>query len=529
MELDSDAERYWAYYVPQTLPEDAPDHAPTSIRDVKILDPAVGSGHFLVIAFELLVALYDEEAGHRGEKGQEQWSEKKVAECILENNLHGIDLDPRAIQIAAAALWLKARETCPKARPHHLNLVASDLRLASLPTNDPALKELREAIKRDTGIPHELTDEIIEGLKGADHLGSLLRVAHTVEDAIKAYEDPAARKDEPDGQGSFLPTFAEEAKRNILERLETFLKAHTSGDDLGLRLRGEQLATGVRFLRMTREGTYDLVVGNPPYQDTSDISDAGNLERQFPDAGTDLFSMFITRAVELVVQGGWAAMVTKQDWLYLHRFRHLRRHLECRHIFAIANLGAGAFAQIGGEVVQAVAFSLRASSESAADLAMTVVDASEGLDSREKAAMLHVAEPSRRYPAAYRNIDGAPLVLAWDNAFVSWYASTSKLGQECAVKQGLATGDNIRFLRSPNEIHPMRRQFVKFEDYGASEVDVIMAPWVPYIKGAKGLEWFEPGTHAIRWAPAGLQINCSNAMENLHPVRRTKNFILSRE
>ena len=69
MPLDTDAERRWAYYVPQPIPDDAVEHAPDSVRDLKILDPAVGSGHFLVVAFDLLVALYREEARHRGVEG----------------------------------------------------------------------------------------------------------------------------------------------------------------------------------------------------------------------------------------------------------------------------------------------------------------------------------------------------------------------------------------------------------------------------------------------------------------------------
>ena len=88
----------------------------------------------------------------------------RIVERILEHNLHGIDLDPRAVQIAAAALWLKAQQTCREAHPAQLNLVASNLRLASLPDDDPALVELRRQVERETGIPAELTDTIVDAL-----------------------------------------------------------------------------------------------------------------------------------------------------------------------------------------------------------------------------------------------------------------------------------------------------------------------------------------------------------------------------
>ena len=127
MPLESEAEQRWAYYVPLPISDDAVETANYSVRDLKILDPAVGSGHFLVVAFDLLTALYREEARHRGEEGELQWSDQAIVERILEHNLNGIDLDPRAVQIAAAALWLKAKQTCAEAQPSHLNLVALSL------------------------------------------------------------------------------------------------------------------------------------------------------------------------------------------------------------------------------------------------------------------------------------------------------------------------------------------------------------------------------------------------------------------
>ena len=124
-----------------------------SIRDLKILDPACGSGHFLVIAVGLLFALYQEEAGHR----QEVWTDEFIVKSILENNLYGLDIDPRAVQIAAAALWLKAKSFCPKFSLKSLNLVASNLNLAALAKDDPDLVALRRGVYEVTGIPENLT------------------------------------------------------------------------------------------------------------------------------------------------------------------------------------------------------------------------------------------------------------------------------------------------------------------------------------------------------------------------------------
>ena len=102
-------------------------------------------------------------------------------EHLLAHTLHGIDIDPRAVQIAAASLWLKGKSLCPEIEPEQLNLVAPNLRLADLPDDDPALVELRSDIEAETGIAGEFTSQILQALRGADHLGSLLKIDQAVD------------------------------------------------------------------------------------------------------------------------------------------------------------------------------------------------------------------------------------------------------------------------------------------------------------------------------------------------------------
>ena len=135
-----------------------------------VLDPACGSGHFLVIAMDLLFALYQEEARHRGVVGQDGWTEREIVEAILERNLFGLDIDPRAVQIAAAAVMLKARTLCKDATPRTLNLVAPALGLADLPKDDPARVELLTAVEAETGLPQAVTARVLDALAGARRL-----------------------------------------------------------------------------------------------------------------------------------------------------------------------------------------------------------------------------------------------------------------------------------------------------------------------------------------------------------------------
>lgn len=201
MPIAGELEEQWKYYVPQPLPEEAVANAPESVRGLKLLDPACGSGHFLVIAFGQLAALYREEARHRGET----LSDREIAESIVENNLHGIDIDPRAVQIAAAALYLKARSLAKTARPKRLNLVAPVLQLGNLPPDDPAVAQLRNDLQREVGIPEALTQKLLAALAGVDHLGSLLKVDAAVESAIRSVEADFERAG---GQGDLFGGFA---------------------------------------------------------------------------------------------------------------------------------------------------------------------------------------------------------------------------------------------------------------------------------------------------------------------------------
>ena len=505
MPLHTDAERRWAYYVPQPIPDDAVAQAPASVRDLKILDPAVGSGHFLVIALYLLVALYREEARQRGEAGQPSWSDRAIVERILDYNLHGIDLDPRAVQIAAAALWIKARQIAPDAQPERLNLVASNLRLAGLPDDDPALVELRRTVEQETGIPGKLTDTVVQALRGADHLGSLLKVNRAVEGALAQVEGALGQAPR---QGDLFAGFAPAqrtpleraaAQATLLDRLETFLTRHTQGDDLGLRLRGEQLAAGVRFVRMVREGVYDLVVANPPYQGTAKMADASYIEKQYPMGKADLYAAFLLRGLELVREGGVSAMLTMRNWMFIKQYAALREHLlATSDLRALGDFDRGAFEDVPDEVVSVAASAFRRGTQSVTSLALCPTPREDtsrdsGRTARKRAATLCHVGHHEFDPAALKVVPEWPLVYWWLQDFLSRYASVPKLGDIAPVRIGLATGNNARYLRNPWEVRVTSSKVPQQGDH-----------WVPYIKGGGQTTWFEPMSWVLNWQHNGL-------------------------
>src|ERR1017187_9057588 len=482
MPIEGELESAWKYYVPQPLPPDATDGLPRSIRDVRLLDPACGSGHFLCSAFDLFVLMYREEARHRGEV----YSDKDIAESILARNLHGVDIDPRAVQIAAAGLYLKAKTLAREARPSQLNLVAPTLQLGNLGDDDPALVELRRDLKQEAGIPEDLTRRLVVALAGVDHLGTLLKVDAAVDEALAATDLEFERSH---GQGDFFGGFPQqqvkltmgEAKATVLDKLEQFLSRHSASEDLGLRLDGEQLAAGVRFVRIVREGSYDVVVGNPPYQGLAKTERFGYVAQKYPCGKSDLYAAFLERGLELVREDGISALLTRRGWMFLGQklvgLRGVRRVVREQHnLRLLGDLDRGAFEDVPDEVLSTVMSVIRRSSpaESAIAIQPTPLDDRSrdfARTSRKRAALLAHVGRYEFEPKGVEVIEGEPIVYWWTKELLARYAGALNLGKEHAIRQGLATGDNARYLHRPWEV--------------ARNV-VCREAWAPYIKGAEG-------------------------------------------
>jgi len=485
--LESD----WKYYVPQPVPDDAVEKAPGSIADLKLLDPACGSGHFLVIAFGLLARMYEEEARHRGAS----WSAAEIAQRIVADNLHGIDIDARAIQIAAASLWLRAKQHAPHARLSRMNLVAPSFRLAALPKDDPARVALETELA-NLGVPRATTARLIDALKGVDHLGTLLRVDRE----IGALLDQAERDE---------PLFAQGARKQrarLEEFVASFLDAHAAESDLGLRLEGEQLAAGVRFIELAKEGRYNVVVGNPPYQGLSKTKDFEYVVRNYPRGKADLYAAFLDRGLELVRDGGFSCLVTIRGWMFLGQFADLRRALLREHRLLLGDIGWGAFEiMTDNPVTMSIAQRSVTSSRSGA-ISPTDPTARVRTDEHRRSLAAGLLTQVGRYefdPRAFAVIDGEPIVYWWSKQALEEYAQARKLGRVSPARVGMKTSNNARFVRRPFEISPnkIRAQLVRDDPVRGGG-----SGWVPYVQGAAGKEWCEPLDEVVDWRLNGLAI-----------------------
>jgi Eco57I restriction endonuclease. len=510
MPLETEEERRWAYFLPeQEIPDEAVELAPDSAREWKILDPAVGSGHFLVVALGLLLALFLEEAKHRGLQDAREWSNWAIVEHLLAHTLHGIDIDPRAVQIAAASLWLKGKSLCSDIEPEQLNLVAPNLRLADLPDDDPALVELRSDIEAETGISGEFTSQILQALRGADHLGSLLKIDQAVDATIEQQERrlkalrTKTKQVQPDLFDGTPPTQAEmdfsatEARADLQHLLEQFLSRHSSANDLGLRLHSEQLAAGVRFVQLLKESSYDLLIANPPYQGTGKMGSTSYVETHYPLGKADLYAAFLLRGLELAKPGGLSAMLTMRNWMFVKQYSDLREEFFANSdLRNVGDFSVGAFDDVANDVLSVAATLILNSRPypglSFSQMPTPVSDISydRGRTARKRSATLAQEGRYQFRVADLHVVPEWPLVYWWDKTTLDAYRTTVLLGDIAPTAVGASTGDNTRFLRLAHELPlvPLKESL----------------SWAPFINGAKGRVWVEGLIEAIQWRRNGL-------------------------
>ena len=281
-------------------------------EEIKVIDPCMGSGHILVYAFDVLMQIYTS-AG---------WDQREAAQSILKNNLFGLDIDDRAAQLAYFAVMMKARQYDRRLltrgiQPNIFSIRESNgiqaMTIEYFHKNDPKLKADIESI--------------VTEMRDAKEYGSILNI--TSVDFAGLY----ARFDE----------IREDINLMQMSALDELLPLVKCAELLVQK--------------------YDVVVTNPPYMAVSNAGAKVNdyVKKNFPDSKADLFAVFIERCGQMAKKNGYQAMITQHAWMFLSSFEKLRAKLLSVDIVNMAHLGARAFEEIGGEVVQTTSFVIRKS------------------------------------------------------------------------------------------------------------------------------------------------------------------------
>ena len=462
----------WKYYLEEAqqepevqvkLAEIRKEYAALNPEDIKLIDPCMGSGHILVYAFDVLMQIY-ESAGY---------SQRDAAKSILENNIYGLDIDDRAYQLAYFAVMMKARQynrrilngenTC------HVYAIqeSNSINRAHLKYFGAGMDDIeKNAAKMQL-------EGLLDTLTDAKEYGSILNVESYNWDLLRRF----VAAEDTDGQISM--------------------------DSVGVEDTAEQLNRLID-IGETMARKYWVTCTNPPYAGISGLSSKlGNLaQKEYPIAKTDLYSIFIERCNKYTTQSGFQAMITQQSWLSLPSFEDLRKKVCANNqIVTLAQLGAHAFDEIGGEVVSVVCFSLRKGYQEA--YIGIYDDLQRGLSESEK-EQFFLSVVARYYSKQdnFREIPHEIVVYDASPKALDNFSIFPPLKDTAVAKPGMQTSDNDRFLRLWFE--------VLFSGIGYSmtheQAQESTFKWFPYNKGIGYRKWYGNNDYIVNFYNDGEEL-----------------------
>lgn len=461
----------WKYYIDSEKEENLEK---IKTEDIKILDPAMGSGHILVYAFDLLFEMY-ENLG---------WSTKESVLSILKNNLYGLEIDERAGQLASFALIMKAREKFS--------------RLFSV------LKR-EENVKLNTLIIEEsnsLSERVRNRIK-ANNLNNLNKIIQEFEDA-KEY-------------GSILKL--ESIDKEILEKEFNILKESFNNneqetlifneDEMIIDINEElELIESLIKQHITLTNQYEILVTNPPYMGGKGFSPKLKtyVEKNYKDTKSDLFAVFIERCNRFTKKNCYTSMITMQSWMFLSSFETLRKNIiEKTEIKSLNHLGTRAFSEIGGEVVSTVAWISKKISPQNEGTYIRLVDYNNS--ELKEQEFLNNTNYFQTKQKDFEKIPGSPIAY-WVSNKIREIFENKLIGNLFPVKKGADTGNNDLFLKMWNEIN--------FKKSGVNigtekEKKEFKGKWVPYNKGGEFRKWYGNLEYFINWENDGYDLKNSKA------------------
>lgn len=463
-------EEKMAYLVPQSdlaLNDSRHIYTYSALEDLKVIDPACGSGHILLEAFDLLFDMYIDE----------YYSRKEAIENIFAHNLVGIDLDTRAKQLATFALLLKA---CQK--------------------DDSFLTAEVMPMVMDVPKPHGLD-------KHALHQACL--------DFIGGYEDVVAEElagniedmKDMDTLGSIMQFPLDDMRPMIATCYEQWMEEDMEDCPENVR----RILPYIQVM-LALTDQYTCVIANPPYMGAGNMNSTLSeyVKTYYAEGKADLFSVFMMMGVERLQANGKMAQINMQSWMFLSSFEKLRNSfLQDYSIDNMLHLGARTFDELSGEVVQNTAFVLTnaEADEKTQGMYYRLVDGKDCAD-KERLFLSHIYENEDGnhicYPNVAQNnfekIPGCPIGYWFKKAFLGLFDSIM-IGDICEGKNGITTSDNDYFLRMWQEVSFEQIRFDK--TLGTLED---CDKWIPYNKAGGKRRWYGNLDFVINWLNKGQEI-----------------------
>ncbi|HBQ7505010.1 TPA: BREX-1 system adenine-specific DNA-methyltransferase PglX [Klebsiella pneumoniae] len=453
---------------------------PASIEpeSIKVLDPACGSGHILIEAYNVLKNIY-EERGYRG---------RDIPQLILENNIFGLDIDDRAAQLSGFALLMMARQDDRRifTRDVRLNIVSLQeslhLDIAKLwqqlnfhqQVQTGSMGDMfaeNTALTQTDSAEYQLLLRTLKRFVNAKTLGSLIQVPQEEEAELKAFLDALYRLEK---EGDFQQKAAAKAFIPFIQ--QAWILAQR----------------------------YDAVVANPPYMGSKGMN--GELKEfaknNFPDSKADLFAMFIERGFLWLKNAGFNSMVTMQSWMFLSSFENMRKNILNKFtIEAMVHMGNG---------VMKIAFGTNATifrTLSSKNLKGKFYHISQDDISPNGTPFSFPSKKNRKSTMSSKEFHSIPgkQILYWITpSLAEMFNSGLNFGNMSTAKKGVTTGNNDKYLRLWHEVSIDKTSMFCKEN---------SATWYPVTKGGKYRKWYGNKDYLINWKNNGFEIKNSPGFE----------------
>lgn len=459
----------WKYYLPEAEQETEVrkqlaqlSTTNFSLTTTKCIDPCMGSGHILAYLFDVLMEVYRSE-GYR---------DRDAVKNIINNNLYGLDIDERAAQLAYFAVMMQGRKYDNRFLTRHYQP-----HIYAITESNGIDRELLayfgvelDALNRENALNQ--LNGMLDEMEDACEYGSLITVS---EYDFALLRDFAAAYD---------------AEQNLF----------ASGALAPLQERLQQLIAVAEMLAQK----YEVVVTNPPYMGAGNMDEklSKYVKQHYPDSKSDLFAVFMEACHNMTAENGYQAMITMHSWMFLSSFEKLRAKIQKLNIVNMVHLGARAFEEIGGEVVQTTSFVL--TNKHIDGYKGTYCRLVEPTTQAGKEEMFLAKE--NRYVVCSDNfakIPGAPVAYWVSDKLINIFQNSHMLADYTLPKVGLQSGNTDLFIRLWYEVSLMNTAIYEFDD---------TKKWYPLIKGGTFRKWYGNNFNIINWENNGSEIKkCKGA------------------
>lgn len=459
---DNNLKDGWKYYLDEAEQEADVVEQLRAIREeyknikpeeIKVIDPCMGSGHILVYAFDVLMKIYESYG----------YSQRDAAKSIVENNIYGLDIDDRAFQLAYFAIMMKARS-------YNRRFLTLEI--------EPNLC----AIQESNSLQYD--QDMGDFLLSEEHRETLKYLLHTFVDA-KEY-------------GSILNV----EKRDYDGFLEAWkLTAEASLGNVVMMLWYNECNQIVPILAKQAKllsQKYECVITNPPYMViTNGNAKLSNfVKTNYPDSKSDMFAVFIVQCERMLKEQGFQAMITQHAWMFLSSYEKLREKMLKIDTINMLHLGARAFEEISGEVVQTTSFVRRKTNiDNYISNYCRLIDITNPKGKEEV-----FISGSNRYTAKqnnYKNVPGMPFAYWVSPEFMEAFSIYPKLGEfvECAA--GISTGDNDLYLKLWHEVEfaKIAKNIFSDEEFKKSSYKFAFCN-----KGGTYRKWYGNNDYIANWS-----------------------------